>query len=150
MGIVVDKNCGDVTRLRGYTYDPRAYFNESAIVYSHFHDNDIKAAPKPFKVKTHYTFTNGSNTRDKVINILIKIKNVQIDITGDYGQWFQIGCALANEFGEEGREMFHTVSQFGDKYKFPETNSQFSKCLEHNYGFNIGIFFHWAEEYNMI
>ena len=71
---------------------------------------------------------------------------MQIDITGGYRQWFGIGCALANEFGEDGRSMFNVVSQFSDKYVESITDDQFSSCLEGHYPYKIGTFFKFAKE----
>ena len=34
LGIIIDKNCGDVTRLRLISYDANYYLNENAEVYS--------------------------------------------------------------------------------------------------------------------
>jgi hypothetical protein len=148
-GITIDKSCGDVTRLRGYSYDPKAYFNESAMVYSQLFDNKIKTSSTTFKPKKNYKFKELSNTQHKVANILAKIQETCIDITGDYGQWSQIGCALANEFQEDGREMFHLVSRYHMEYDANKTNNMFNSCLKGSYRYTLGAFFHWAEHYNL-
>jgi hypothetical protein len=148
-GIIIDKGCGDVSRLRGYSYDPKAYFNMNAITYSQLKERDLKPSISSM-AKKKPVFERDSNTKIKVDKIISNILATGTDITGAYDQWFKIGCALANEFGEEGRGLFHSVSQFGDNYKIHETDNQFTKCLESSYDINIGTFFHWAAESGLI
>ncbi|MCO6487008.1 MAG: hypothetical protein J5I98_01260 [Phaeodactylibacter sp.] len=40
MGLVIDPNCKDVCRLRGYSYDPAPYFNHAARTYYRTFDPD--------------------------------------------------------------------------------------------------------------
>lgn len=44
LGLVIDNNCSDVCRLRGYSYDPAPYFNHEARPY--FKTFDPDARPK--------------------------------------------------------------------------------------------------------
>ena len=145
LGIVIDKSCSDVSRLRGYTYDPDAYYNENAIVYSQvieYKPNVPKSIPSKLMINNKYK--QGNSTHSKVMQIISKINETGTDITLNYEQWFQIACALANEFGEEGRNMFHLVSQNNPEYRFEESDNKFNQCLQNSYGYNIGTFFYWA------
>lgn len=80
----------------------------------------------------------------KIIN---KIVNSGKDVTEKYEQWFQIGCALANEFGEDGREMFDLMSQNYPKYSSEACDSFYTNCIANNHDYSIGTFFFWAGEY---
>lgn len=145
LGIVIDKSCGDVSRLRGYTYDPDAYYNENAIIYSQVIEYKTNVPkPIPSKLMINNKYKGGNSTRSKVMQIISKINETGADITPNYEQWFQIACALANEFGEEGRDMFHLAAQNNPKYRFEESDNMFNQCLQNSYGYNIGTFFHWA------
>jgi len=149
-GITIDKSCGDITRLRGYSYDHKAYINKNAKVYGQLCENKIKSSLAPLRTKPNYEFKERFDTKDKVAVILTKIQETGTDITGDYNQWFKIGCALANEFGDEGREMFHAVSQFSNQYQFTRTNAEFNKCLKYGYNhITVRTFFHFAHQHNM-
>ncbi len=57
---------------------------------------------------------------------------VKVDITLSYQAWYQVGQALANEFGEgEGaRNYFHQLSQFHPNYRASKTDGQFTACLK--------------------
>lgn len=137
-GIVIDEKPKNVASLRGYSYDPEGYFNHQAKVYKKF------ILPK--KRERHFTPSyNQDQTRDKVEKLINQIVQSGIDITGSYQTWFEIGCSLANEFGEDGREYFHLISQYHPEYKEQATDKQFSYCLKHNYRYQINTFFHYCK-----
>ena len=157
LGIIIDKSCSDVTRLRLSSYDEKAYTNKQAIIYNKelVLTNTKKAREHHPKNLTPFKPNNVDlNNRQKVIEIINRIEKQEIDITGDYHQWFQIGCAFAKEFGEEGRNFFHSVSRFYNTYNntYSElvTNTQYNKCLETSYSISIGTFFYWAKKNNLI
>lgn len=147
IGIVIDKACRNVSRLRGYSYDPEAYLNKEATTFNQTIEFK-KSEPYTNKKEIIYDNSNSeSNTFQKVMRIVNDINESGIDITEKYEQWFQIACALANEFGEEGRDFFHLVSQHHPKYHSDTVDLKFSECLKNPYSYNIGTFFYWAEEY---
>ncbi len=152
LGIVIDKSCADVSRLRGYSHDPNAYFNENPEMFFQYFDYRKIIENRLSEDSNSQIEINVSEnfTKRKVIEIINKIQKTSIDITEKYDQWFQIGCALANEFGEEGRGMFDSVSQNHPKYHPDIVDKQFSDCLNARYDYSIGTFFHWAEQYGLI
>lgn len=146
IGITIDKSCGDICRLRGYSYDENAYFNENAVVFEQFFEYKSEKIPKKISFTIKGSRFNEKTTHSKVMRIVNKLNDTSTDITKNYEQWFQVGCALANEFGEEGRDIFHLVSQNHPKYYFETCDDFFSKCLEKEYDFRIGTFFHLVKE----
>jgi len=71
------------------------------------------------------------------------IQSGRIDITDGYDNWLSIGFALADEFGESGRQYFHAVSQFHPDYNPWKTDRQFTYCLRSGgKGITIASFFH--------
>lgn len=138
--IVIDPSCKDVSRLRGYSFDPDGYFNNEARLFTLLDD------PKPIRVHR----SPGSNTRSQVELLVSQIQSQKIDITQGYETWLKIGFALADEFGENGREMFHAVSHFHQEYSERETDRQFKKCIRGNgQGVTIASFFHICKEYGI-
>ena len=84
----------------------------------------------------------------KVELIIILIERDGIDITEDYNNWIKIAAALANQFGEDGREYFHRVSQFHRKYNKREANEKFNSCRKLR-DVTIATFFYIAKEYDV-
>ncbi|MBF2707443.1 BT4734/BF3469 family protein [Flavobacterium soyangense] len=151
IGIIIDTACGDVTRLRGYSYDANAYFNPDAKVFNQY--IDYMTIVEQSLPENQYSNTDikksESYTKRKVLEIIAQIQNTSTDITERYEQWIQIGCALANEFGEEGRELFHLVSKNHQEYHPVKTDNLFNPLLQNQYSYTIGTFFYWAEKYGL-
>jgi hypothetical protein len=83
------------------------------------------------------------------LGVVLQIESHKIDITNDYqSEWLKLGFALANEFGENGRDFFHRISIFSKKYSFNMTNKQYSECLKsRKNGITIRSFFGIAKKY---
>lgn len=52
------------------------------------------------------------------------------DVTGNLGNdWYAIGCCCAI-YGEQGRELFHTITRLHPAYSEIDTDAKFNKCLQ--------------------
>lgn len=140
-GIVVDHSCINVSRLRFMSYDPKAYFNDNATVYTRIYE-EKKDAPK-------YNKVYGSSATNDVEKLISEIQSRQTDITGNYQQWLEIGAAIASEFGESGRSYFHTVSQYSIKYDQKATDRKYTDCMKMR-NFNISTLFYYAKQYGVM
>jgi len=140
--IVLDPSGSDVCRLRIYSYDPDAYFNPDAKLYTKIY------RPVPPKNDNRPTF---SDDRDRVEALISQIKATGTDITASYGEeWLKIGAALSNAFGESGRGYFHAISQFHPKYDPRATDRQYNALLRKQYSqIGLGSLFHIASNYGI-
>jgi hypothetical protein len=68
-----------------------------------------QAIPEP-------VLNNANDSFNQVVSIIQQIEEKQIDITTAYSDWRNIGFALADEFGEDGRDLFHRISYFYTDY----------------------------------
>jgi hypothetical protein len=155
MGIIIDKKCINVSRLRAASSDVNIYVNKNATVYERYIESKKKSInqhPKNSQKASNTSKTDHSaeKTLKQVKKIVSKIEADSIDITADYSSWFSIGCALANEFGDDGRDFFHIVSQYNAQYDEEKTNIQFDNCLKGSYNYTIGTFFLYARENNLL
>lgn len=131
-GCCIDSACRNVSRLRGCTYDPQPYINPEAEPFTHWCKLSTAAQRESDPVKT---------VRNVEV-LLSKIEESGTDITERYKQWFRIGCALASEFGEGGRDYFHRLSrQNREQYNYRECDAQYTKCLGTD-KITIATFFH--------
>ena len=138
-GLVVDKSCKDVSRMRTISYDPEPYVNEAATLY-----NKVWVEPKP---TIHIPYSGGDDKED-VEKCCRIIADRGIDITATYDDWFHVGAALAS-LGERGRSLFHLVSSQNAKYKAVETDKKFDNLLRNVSSINIGTFFHICSQYGI-
>lgn len=152
LGIIIDKGCGDVSRLRCCSYDENSYFNESAIVFTQkVIPNLIKKTEKSYNLNNQIKSNQVSQKKDinknynKVFSMISKLNAHNIDITKEYNDWFSIAVSLSNEFGEKGRSLFHLVSKINILYNENRTDNLFSECLKTSYKYTLGTFFHLAK-----
>lgn len=152
LGITIDKACGDITRLRCCSYDTDDFYNENAEVFIQKYYPEIEKKTRKNNIvnKNHEirisSLNNPQKNHTKVLSKIYQLIDRDIDITETYHDWLQITSALANEFGEKGRDLFHLISHISPKYKESETNKMFDKFLGTSYGYNIGTFFHLANK----
>lgn len=144
MGIVLDHNCSDVSRLRTKSYDANPYVNENALIY-----NKVKVIERPKLViySANVNFGNG-NIIEQVACCCDIISSRGIDITSNYENWVKVGFALAS-LGESGRPFFHVCSSQNVKYNRDETDRKFDNLLKGNGSITIATFFKICKDYGV-
>ena len=147
--VKIDSSGKDVARPCFLPYDPNCYINNS-LVLKYFDvkqwlplKNNIttkpQQTPKPQQANEH-------KKQKTFFDIVTEIENRQIDITGKYDQWCKIGFGIASEFGENGRNYFHKISQFHFEYDPKECDKKYTDYLTHNgHGATLKSFFHFAK-----
>lgn len=117
--INVDEKCKDVSRPRYITYDPDIYINESSQLCP------VKPIVKKKQPIINYVFQENDFT--EIIN---QVQAARIDLTADYEDWIKVGLALANKFGEQGREYFHAFSQYNESYSQVKADKKYTHLLK--------------------
>ncbi|KAB7731921.1 hypothetical protein F5984_06785 [Rudanella paleaurantiibacter] len=136
--IKLDTRPRNVASARCYSHDPAAYLPEKVQLFELF---DI---PKPSPRRKFYHTVDADKDRHRVeICIAEILRRGQYIET--YRDWYEVGCAFANSYGEGGRNYFHHVSQNYPKYSANETDKQFSACLKGKSKATLGSFFHFCE-----
>ena len=88
----------------------------------------------------------GSGVRSDLELIVERIEAVSVDITPNYADWRDLGFALADALGENGRNYYHRLSRFYPSYSQSETDKQYSACLaSHGHGVTIKTLYHLAK-----
>jgi len=138
--IIIDPACKNVSRGRAVSFDPNIYVNEKSSTFKKYSDKRLKISPKKIPV----IITGKSDFE----NIIQQIQNLGVDITNSsYAIFLQLGFSLASEFGEEGREYFHSVCQNSHLYSPEGCDKQYNHCLKSKgSGINIGTFYYYAKE----
>ena len=88
-----------------------------------------------------------SDLQHEIELLTVEIENRAIDIAPDYHSWRDLGFALTDALGENGRDYFHRLSRFYPNYSYEETDKQFTSCLNHHgHGITSKTIFHLAKQ----
>lgn len=88
-----------------------------------------------------------NKVEDDVECVVRKIEQRAIDIAPNYKDWMELGFALVDGLGENGREYYHRISKFYPTYQREETDKQYTHCLQSKgQGITIRSFFHLANQ----
>lgn len=136
-GIRIDPLCKDIPRFRFMTSDKDAIINENVVPYQIL----FQKANNP-----RFSEKRDKGTNDDLLMVINEIVNKSIDITESYKNWYQIGCALANEYGEIGRDYYHKLSQINPEYKLHDCDKQYNKCLTNPKGYSKSTIFHYIKQ----
>jgi hypothetical protein len=69
------------------------------------------------------------------------------DITSGYATWRDVGFALAEEYGETGRDYYQRISKNYSGYDSKECDLQFNNCVQaKGHGITIATFYHHAHQ----
>jgi hypothetical protein len=92
-------------------------------------------------------------TNDLAADIQSLVEQVEasaIDITAGYECWRDIGFALVEALGEDGRDFFHRLSRFNASYDPAEADKQYTACLRsRGSGITPRSLFHIAQQHGI-
>jgi len=123
--VQIDPSGKDITRLCFVSWDEMLYLNPSAAIF------------KPYI----------NMVEDDIEKLVSRIESRRIDLTAKYDDWIKIGFALIDAIGEEGRSLFHRLSQFYPRYNQKDCDEQYDKCLKSkNSGITIATLYYLARD----
>ena len=113
-----------------------------------FNPEEWAEPAQPKAPQTNHTRTTQTGTPEDDIEIVTqRIEAARVDITGDYATWRDLGFALSDALGENGRDYYHRISRFYPGYTEKECDSQYDKCMRaHGTGITIKTFFQLAKD----
>ena len=102
---------------------------------------DLKAKEKEV-LKPTTAAAPSDYTRYKVEQHIEAAESGCNDVTDHYQNWLRIGFALASEFGADGENYYHRISQFNPHYDYQKTALKYAELLRNGSGrVQIGTFF---------
>lgn len=105
------------------------------------------SVPSVKKKKENYQLSAFSPQSQDIEDVVSRIESSAIDIAPNYADWRDLGFALADALGENGRGYYQRLSRFYPNYAAAETDKQFSACLKaHGHGITIKTLFHLAKQ----
>lgn len=141
VGIKIDGSCGNLSRLRGYSFDENAYFNLNAETYT-----GIYVMP----VIERKSFSGGDNDDRRFSMLLDKLDDNRIDITSARQDWVKIGIAIAGRYGDGGESYFHRISDKNAGYTQRECSKQYKSFLRSRNCVGMSSIFWIAKGYGVM
>lgn len=117
--LIVDQSGKNVSRARFISYDPHIIINEKAALFKKYPKKEAKKNP-PKVVFVQNDF-------DNIINQMVQRG---VNICESYQEWLTACFALVRQFGEGGRNYFHSLSSLSSKYNAADTDRLFDNCLK--------------------
>lgn len=130
-GINIDKACGDVSRMRGISYDKAPYINENAITYEAIHIEPVRQLIE---------YRGSDSTLLNIEACISQIEATHTDITMNYNDWYTV-CASLASLGEKGRTYFHACSRINPDYKYEHAERKYTQILRTVKTIGIASFF---------
>ena len=132
LGLTIDKACKDITRLRVISYDENPYINPDCTTYTLYET----ATPEQEPEETTTEDLEALKLEEHIS--LWEEQQIPLD---DYDQWITVGMALSR-LGEPGRQAFHRVSRYSDKYTTEATDKAFDNFLHNTKEITLGSFYY--------
>lgn len=143
IGIELDRQCSDITRLRAASYDPEAMIRLDAVPY-----RGIYEEPRRKDTYTYSRYTGEDWTLKNVAKCVEKILSARVDITDGYNNWRDVGFSLAS-LGESGRGFFLAVSSIYPGYNREQCDRKFTELCKSVNRIHINTFFEICRNYGI-
>lgn len=155
IGLTIDKQTGDITRLRFATYDPQAWHRPDAIEWRGLYTPLYVPTftPKPASKKINASSTpSGRQTRttstpsDDLTHAEKCVRGLEqrggASFLNNYDDWLNLVAMPLASLGEAGRELFHRVSRLApEKYNPSEEDKKFTSLIGSVKDITIASFF---------
>ena len=158
LGIVLDKQCGNIGRVRFASWDDEAhiYINDHVQPYQGLATDEPQVVPmaRPMYRQPQSNASYGGygdkafwedpRTQDRIIELIVKaMVSRNINITESYDEWTKAGWALkAHPYGER---LFHELSACSRKYNSAQTAQKWRQ-LGSSHTVSYHYLFHAAKQ----
>lgn len=130
-GIKIDSAPQNVASLRFVSYDPELSINEKSKLSRVLIDKPKKTPSLPIVVPG-----------DTVGEMIMECINLGHNIASDYDSYMKLGFALADGFGEAGRNWFYSLCSVSEKYDSRHAEKQYNISLKGNkQGITVGTLY---------
>lgn len=133
--IFIDDAPVNVASLRFVSFDPNAFINEKSKVSKQISEKKVK--PKSLNL----VFGNS-----EVDGLVQEIQRSGISIAPSYEEYRNLAFALADGFGETGRDYFHALCFNDSNYKQRDSDKQYDEALKgRKSGISVGTFYYMVQ-----
>lgn len=124
IGYIIDKQCGDITRLRIVSWDNNILVKNNVEMF----DEILVEEQEPYEVDEDWVLTK-QDLKDIVVCVYVLVKYNKYT-SNDYNEWLLDGFRLATIPNKEvGLKLFTIISEYSDNFKsYEDVREKFSEC----------------------
>lgn len=144
--LVPDRATGDISRVRYISYDPDLYYNPNYDVFDQLDLHEETDRSKGRRLNGRSGGLTAASAPRKKMYTFEQIKKAcktltekDPEILADYGDWQKMSFALADEFDEKGRELFHILSESASNYDESAADDKYDNALTSSKGQGVSI-----------
>ena len=144
LGLKLDSSCVNVNRERYMSYDDNEYWNKQSEIYTRKINIPTQVHTHPSKVGENAKKTLTPREFSDVKSMVEDIKRNKLQLSKNHTDTLGLGNAIANIWGEEGRELLHIIRSQREGYDEYKTDKTFDDMLynnEDNERYGLGLIF---------
>lgn len=144
LGLKLDSSCVNVNRERYMSYDDNEYWNKQCEIYTRKINIPTQVNTHPSKVGENAKTTLTEKDKEKVDLMIEDIKANKLQLSKNHTDTLGMANAIANIWGENGRELFHLIRSQREGYDEYKTDKTFDDMLynnEDNERYGLGLIF---------
>lgn len=114
-----------IKQANQHVNQPKAY----SLVTSASNSSTSDSSASGIDSSTSKFYSPHDDEEENFMKLVEYLRTHGINLTASYDDWTRIGLALANYFGESGRQIFHDLSQADSRYNPTECDKKYNSYL---------------------
>ena len=144
LGLTLDSSCVNINRERYMSFDDNEYWNDKAEIYTKKINTPTQVHTHPSKVGENANKPLTQREYNKVKSMVGDIKANKLQLTKNHTDTLMLSNAIANVWGEDGRELIHIIRSQREGYDEFKTDCNYDYVLDHlddNERYGLGFIF---------
>ncbi|QUB68109.1 AAA family ATPase [Prevotella melaninogenica] len=131
LGLILDSSCVNVNRERYMSFDDNEYWNTKCEIYTKKINIPTQVHTHPSKVGENATKPLTQREFNKVKSMVEDIKRNKLQLSKSHNDTLKLCNAIANVWGENGRELIHIIRSQRSGYDEYKTDKNYTYVLDH-------------------
>ena len=139
-GLVIDKQCGNVQRLRICSYDPNGRYRHDPLMLEKYYIPRLQT-----RYKINFNLSNNSRFNDnRMFDFYFRqIIETRTDIAPDYASYLALSYSIYNTFGADGEDIFVKICSFYSNFAKEDSIKHYKSISRNSKGkHTVGTFYH--------
>lgn len=131
LGLKLDNACINVNRERYMSFDDNEFWNDKAEIYDKKINIPTQVNGHPTRVEINANKPLTEKDKEKVDLMIEDIKENRLQLSKNHKDTLGLANAIANIWGEDGRELLHIIRSQREGYDEYKTDKTYTHVLDH-------------------